>query len=108
MGADAPTARLPRAAARLVGVEQVPRALVPLLAVNTLGATAFSTFFAYVVVWATDRLAASGSALGIAFLLSALASAAIGSVGGALSDRVGRRPMWKNTSSALTLRTITP
>lgn len=93
MEADGAVAHLPPLAARVVGVDEVPRALVPLLLVNTLGTIAFSSFFAYIVVWATDRLEASGSALGVAFLASALASAAVGAAGGALSDRVGRRPV---------------
>ena len=88
--------RLPaplRLGARLIALDDVPRPLVPLLVVDTLGAIAFSTFFVYVAVWGKDRLHATDAQLGIAFALAAVASAVAGTLGGSLSDRVGRKPV---------------
>ena len=79
--------------ARLVGLDDLPRPLVPLLIVDALGAVAFSNFFIYIAIWGKERLHASDTQLGIAFLLSALAGAFAGALGGALSDRVGRKPV---------------
>ena len=79
--------------ARLIGLDDIPRPLVPLLVVDALGSIAFSNFFVYVAIWGKERLDATDTQLGIAFLLSALAGAVAGAFGGALSDRVGRKPV---------------
>ena len=77
----------------LVGLDDIPRPLVPLLVVDALGSIAFSNFFVYVAIWGKERLHATDTQLGIAFLLSALAGAFAGAFGGALSDRIGRKPV---------------
>ena len=77
----------------LIGLDDIPRALVPLLVVDMLGSVAFSNFFIYVAIWAKERLHATDHELGLAFLLSAFAAAAAGSIGGVVSDRVGRKPL---------------
>ena len=66
---------------------------MPLLVVDALGSIAFSNFFVYVAIWGKERLHATDTQLGIAFLLSALAGAVAGAFGGALSDRIGRKPV---------------
>lgn len=82
-----------RRLARLVALDDVPRPLVPLLVVDTLGSIAFSTFFVYIAIWGKDRLGATDTQLGVAFALAAVASAVAGTLGGSLSDRVGRKPL---------------
>lgn len=79
--------------ARLVAIDDVPRPLVPLLVIDTLGSVAFSTFFVYIAIWGKERLHATDTQLGVAFVLAAAASALAGTLGGALSDRVGRKPL---------------
>ncbi len=89
--------RFPRRAGRrvalLAGLDDIPRALVPLLIVDTLGAVAFSNFFVYVAIWGKERLGASDTELGLAYLMAAITSALAGTLGGTLSDRVGRKPV---------------
>ena len=82
-----------RALARLIALDDVPRALVPLLAVDALGSIAFSTFWVYIAIWGKERLHATDTQLGVAFVLAAAASALASTVGGSLSDRVGRKPL---------------
>ncbi len=77
---------------RLIG-DDVSPAIRPLLAVQAATSLAGSMAFSYLVLWGIDRLHASGSALGLAFLATAIASAASGYLGGHVSDHVGRRPM---------------
>ena len=79
--------------ARLIALDDVPRPLVPLLVVDALGSIAFSTFFVYIAIWGKERLAASDTQLGIAFVLAAAASALAATIGGSLSDRIGRKPL---------------
>jgi predicted MFS family arabinose efflux permease len=79
--------------ARLLALDDVPRPLIPLLAVDALGSIAFSTFFVYIAIWGKERLNATDTQLGIAFVLAAAASALAATLGGALSDRIGRKPL---------------
>jgi MFS family permease len=77
---------------RLIG-DDVDPAIRPLLAVQAATSLAGSMAFSYLALWGIDRLHASGQALGLAFLTTAVASAATGYLGGHISDHVGRRPM---------------
>ncbi len=79
--------------ARLIALDDIPRPLVPLLVVDMLGSVAFMTFFVYTAVWGKERLHASDTQLGIAFVLAAAAAAVAGTFGGSLSDRIGRKPV---------------
>ena len=64
-----------------------------LLVVDALGSIAFSTFFLYIAIWGKERLGASDTQLGVAFVLAAAAAALASTLGGALSDRIGRKPL---------------
>jgi len=78
---------------RLIGAEGVEGALWPPLLVAFLYAVFFGTFWSYVGIWAVDSLGASGSAVGLMFLLTGVGFAVGGYVGGQLSDRYGRKPL---------------
>lgn len=79
--------------ARLIALDDIPRPLIPLLVVDVLGSIAFSTFFVYTAVWGKERLHATDTQLGVAFVLAAAAAAVAGTLGGSLSDRIGRKPV---------------
>lgn len=79
--------------ARLLALDDIPRPLVPLLVVDALGSIAFSTFFVYIAIWGKERLDATDTQLGVAFVLAAAASALAATLGGSLSDRIGRKPL---------------
>jgi predicted MFS family arabinose efflux permease len=68
-------------------------ALRPILGVSFAGSLAGSTMFSFVGIWAIKRLGADQSALGLAYLVSALLGVGAGYLGGHLSDHVGRRPL---------------
>jgi MFS family permease len=62
-------------------------------AVSALASLAFSAFWTFVGVFGLRGLGASSGELGIALAVDACAAAVAGYTGGALSDRVGRRPL---------------
>jgi predicted MFS family arabinose efflux permease len=68
-------------------------ALRPLLGVNLAGSLAGSTVFSFIGIWAIKKLGADPTALGIAYLVSALIGVGSGYLGGHLSDHIGRRPL---------------
>src|SRR5919202_1720138 len=78
---------------RLIWGADVDRALRPVLAVNLASSMGGSTVWSFVGIWAIRHLHASQSAIGVAFLISALAGVLAGYAGGHLSDHVGRRPL---------------
>src|ERR687886_808872 len=78
---------------RLIWGADVDRALRPVLAVNLASSMGGSTVWSFVGIWAIRHLHASQSAVGVVFLVSALAGVLAGYAGGHLSDHVGRRPL---------------
>ena len=78
---------------RLVWGADVDRPLRPVLAVSFASSAGGSTVWSFVGIWAIERLHANQSAVGLAFLISALLGAASGYFGGHLSDYLGRRPL---------------
>jgi MFS family permease len=78
---------------RLIWGDDVDAALRPVLLVSVCGSVAFSAIWTFVGIWAIKALGASGSELGVAFLAAALGSMFAGYAGGALSDRIGRKPV---------------
>jgi predicted MFS family arabinose efflux permease len=78
---------------RLIWGADVDRALRPVLAVNLASSMGGSTVWSFVGIWAIRHLHASQSAVGVAFLISAMAGVLAGYAGGHLSDHVGRRPL---------------
>src|SRR5919198_3020017 len=78
---------------RLVWGSDVDRPLRPVLAVSFASSAGGSTVWSFVGIWAIERLHANQSAVGLAFLISALLGAASGYFGGHLSDYLGRRPL---------------
>ena len=103
MGRDRHGARVARAdrrppltacafARRIFGGD-VDEAIRPLVLLQAFGSLSASALFTFVGIWALQRLGASETQLGIAFLLMAGSAMVTGLVGGHLSDRIGRRPM---------------
>ena len=78
---------------RLVGGEDVDVALRPVLFVTVCGALAFSSLWSFVGIWAKTKLGASDTELGLMFMRASLTGVASGYAGGALSDRIGRKPV---------------
>jgi predicted MFS family arabinose efflux permease len=78
---------------RLIWGAEVDPALRPVLAVGLAGTIAGSAVYPFLGVWALRKLGASEIELSVAFLVGALCGGAVGYVGGAVSDRVGRRPV---------------
>src|SRR5256885_13483719 len=78
---------------RLIFGSDTDPALRPLLAINFAGSLAGSTVWSFVGIWAIKKLGADQSALGLAYLVSALIGVGSGYLGGNLSDQFGRRPM---------------
>src|SRR5919202_5346490 len=78
---------------RLVWGADVDRPLRPVLAVMFASTMGGSTVTSFVGIWAIERLHANQSALGAAFLISALVGAGTGYLAGHVSDHVGRRPL---------------
>jgi predicted MFS family arabinose efflux permease len=77
---------------RIFGGE-VDEAIRPLVLLQAFGSLSASALFTFVGIWALQRLGASETQLGLAFLLMAGSAIVTGVVGGHLSDRIGRRPM---------------
>ena len=63
-------------------------ALRPLLGVNFAGSLAGSTVFSFIGIWAIKKLGADPTALGLAYLVSALIGVGSGYLGGHLSDHI--------------------
>ena len=78
---------------RLIWGDDVEPALRPVLGVSFASALAFSSVWSFVGIWAIDKLGASGSQLGVAFVFGAGAAAFGGYLGGHLSDHIGRKPL---------------
>jgi predicted MFS family arabinose efflux permease len=68
-------------------------ALRPVLGVSFAGSLAGSTMWSFIGIWAIKKLHADQSALGLAYLISALIGVGAGYLGGHLSDHFGRRPL---------------
>ncbi|MFN8223508.1 MAG: MFS transporter [Gaiellales bacterium] len=77
---------------RLVGGE-IERALRPLLVTAGLGVAATYMFWSMFALWAIDELEMTKGDVGLAYLGAALLGMVGGFAGGALSDRLGRRPV---------------
>jgi predicted MFS family arabinose efflux permease len=87
---------LPRAFVRffrLIWGDDVDSALRPVLLVSVFGSLAFSCIWTFVGIWAIEKLGASATQLGLAFMAASVASVVAGYLGGALSDRIGRKPV---------------
>jgi predicted MFS family arabinose efflux permease len=78
---------------RLVWGPEVDRVLRPILAIGFVRSAAGGTVWTFVGIWAIERLGAGQTAVGAAYLTSALVGAGSGYVGGHLSDHLGRRPL---------------
>jgi predicted MFS family arabinose efflux permease len=78
---------------RVIFGSDTDRALRPILGINFAGSLAGSTMWSFIGIWAIKKLGADQSALGLAYLISALIGVAAGYVGGHLSDHFGRRPL---------------
>ena len=78
---------------RLLWGDDLDRPLRPVVAVAVVGSASTACVWTFVGIWAIRRLHAGQTALGVAFLISALVGAAAGYVGGHLSDYVGRKPL---------------
>jgi predicted MFS family arabinose efflux permease len=78
---------------RLIWGADVDRPLYPILAINFAGSLAGSTVWSFVGIWAIKKLDADQSALGLAYLISALIGVGAGYLGGHASDYFGRRPL---------------
>src|SRR2546430_8237161 len=78
---------------RLIWGADGGRGLRPVLAVNLASSMGGSTVWSFVGIWAIRHLYASQSAVGVAFLISAMVGVLAGYLGGHLSDHVGRRPL---------------
>ena len=72
---------------------ETDRALRPVLGISFAGSVAGSTVWSFVGIWAIKKLGADQSALGLAYLISALIGVGAGYAGGHLSDHLGRRPL---------------
>jgi predicted MFS family arabinose efflux permease len=78
---------------RLVWGGDVDPPLRPVLAISLVGSAAGSCVWSFIGIWAIRRLGAGQSAVGLAFLVSALVGVGAGYLGGHLSDYLGRRPL---------------
>jgi predicted MFS family arabinose efflux permease len=78
---------------RLIWGDDVDAALRPVLLVSVCGSLAFSAVWTFVGIWAIEGLGASSTELGLAFMAASVAAVLAGYLGGALSDRVGRKPV---------------
>jgi MFS family permease len=79
-----------RAAGLLLGADHDP-ALRSFFFVRLITVAMFATFNAYLGLWAIERLHASGAQVGLLYAAGAAAWFVFGPIGGALSDRVGRK-----------------
>jgi MFS family permease len=88
-----PVARFAAAAVRAVlGTEWDP-ALAAVSVLTLISSAAFSTFWSYVGIWATQELSATPAQVGLVFLVSACLTPPAAWFGGHLSDRYGRKPV---------------
>jgi predicted MFS family arabinose efflux permease len=78
---------------RLIFGSDTDRALRPILGISFAGSLAGSTVWSFIGIWAIKKLGADQSALGLAYLISALIGVGAGYMGGHLSDHFGRRPL---------------
>jgi len=78
---------------RIIFGSETDRALRPVLGISFAGSVAGSTVWSFVGIWAIKKLGADQSALGLAYLISALIGVGAGYAGGHLSDHFGRRPL---------------
>jgi predicted MFS family arabinose efflux permease len=78
---------------RVIFGSETDRALRPILGISFAGSLAGSTVWSFVGIWAIKKLGADQSALGLAYLISALIGVGAGYLGGHLSDHFGRRPL---------------
>ena len=77
---------------RIFGGE-IDEAIRPLVVLQLFGSLSSSALFSFMGIWALQRLGASETGLGLAYLAMAGSAMVTGVIGGHLSDRVGRRPM---------------
>jgi predicted MFS family arabinose efflux permease len=78
---------------RVIFGSETDRALRPILGISFAGSLAGSTVWSFIGIWAIKKLGADQSALGLAYLISALIGVGAGYIGGHLSDHFGRRPL---------------
>jgi predicted MFS family arabinose efflux permease len=78
---------------RVIFGSDTDRALRPILGISFAGSVAGSTVWSFIGIWAIKKLGADQSALGLAYLISALIGVGAGYLGGHLSDHLGRRPL---------------
>lgn len=71
----------------------VEEAIRPLVLLQLFGSLSASCLFSFLGIWSLQRLHASETGLGLAYLAMAGSAMVTGVIGGHLSDRVGRRPM---------------
>jgi predicted MFS family arabinose efflux permease len=76
---------------RLIWGGDFDPAVRPLAGASFGGTLAGSSVYVFVGIWAIRHLGASQTELSVAFLVSAIAGIAAGSIGGHVSDHVGRR-----------------
>src|SRR3954447_15021009 len=79
-----------RFARLLLGADHDP-ALRSFFLVRLITVAMFATFNAYLGLWAIKRLHASGPQVGLLYAAGAAAWLVCGPIGGALSDRIGRK-----------------
>ena len=72
---------------------RIERALVPILGVTFAGSVTGGMVWVFIGIWAIERLGASNYQLAAGFTASAVTGALGGYIGGALSDRLGRKPL---------------
>jgi MFS family permease len=72
---------------------RIDRALAPILGVAFAGSVTGGMIWSFVGIWAIERLGASNFQLAAGFTAAAVTGAIGGYIGGALSDRVGRKPL---------------
>ena len=71
----------------------IDRALVPILGVAFAGSVTGGMIWSFIGIWAIERLGASNFQLAAGFTASAVTGAIGGDLAGALSDRIGRKPL---------------
>jgi MFS family permease len=79
-----------RAVGLVLGHDHEP-ALRPVFLVRFLTVAMFSTFYSFVGLWAINRLGATALQLTLLYAAAGSTSLVFGPIGGALSDRIGRR-----------------
>ena len=87
---------------RILGGDLEP-GVSKILVTLALAVTAQYAFWAFFAVWAIEELGMAKGDVGLAFLAAAVVGIAGGLVGGAASDRVGRKPVVLVGAAAQTL-----